>query len=95
MAPLGIPLIAGPGAITTIIVLSDDATGAGQTGLLFGVLAVIMLITLASFLGVELLGRFMGENGQRIFMRVVGLIEMAFAVEFFFQGLTPIVQRML
>ncbi|MDH3517334.1 MAG: MarC family protein [Acidimicrobiia bacterium] len=95
VAPLGIPLIAGPGAITTAIVLSNDAATLTDQFVLLGMIALVLAVTLTAFLGVERLNRWIGIDGQRITMRLVGLIEMAFAVEFLFQGLTPIIRRIL
>lgn len=95
LAPLGVPLLAGPGAITTVIVLSDDAATPALRGVLYVALAAVMAVTLASLLGAKTLGRYLGVTGQRLAMRLTGLIEMAFAVEFFFQGLGPIVREML
>ncbi len=95
VTPLGIPLLAGPGAITTIIVLSHDADGLSAHAVVFGALAAVMTLTLAALLGAQWLGRHIGENGQRLTMRLIGLFEMAFGVEFFFEGLRPFVKSIL
>ncbi len=39
--------------------------------------------------------RFLGENGNKVLMRIMGLIVMVIAVEFLFSGLTPLVRNML
>lgn len=62
---------------------------------LFGMIGLVLGLTLLAFLGVERLNRWIGLDGQRITMRLVGLIEMAFAVEFLFEGLTPIIRRII
>lgn len=95
VTPLGIPLLAGPGAITTIIVLSNDAHTATGYAVVLGALMMVMLLTLGALLGSHWLGRHIGENGQRLTMRVIGLFEMAFAVEFFFDGLAPFLREIL
>lgn len=95
VSPLAIPLLAGPGAITTAIVLSNDATTPLLKAVFYVALGLVMLVSLLLFVGAKTLGRYVGENGQRIAMRLIGLIEMAFAVEFFFAGLGPIVRNML
>lgn len=87
--------VAGPGAITTAIVLSNDAATVTDQLLLFGMIGLVLGLTLLAFLGVERLNRWIGLDGQRITMRLVGLIEMAFAVEFLFEGLTPIIRRII
>ena len=95
VSPLGIPLLAGPGAITTAIVLSEDADTLALKTVFYVALGLVMLLSLVVLLGAKTLGRYIGENGQRITMRLIGLIEMAFAVEFFFAGLGPIIREML
>ncbi len=95
VSPLGIPLLAGPGAITTAIVLSEDADTLALKTVFYVALGMVMLLSLVVLLGAKTLGRYIGENGQRITMRLIGLIEMAFAVEFFFAGLGPIIREML
>jgi multiple antibiotic resistance protein len=95
VSPLGIPLLAGPGAITTVIVLSNDASRASLRVVFYLALGLVMSVSLIVLVGAKTLGRYIGDNGQRIAMRLIGLIEMAFAVEFFFAGLGPIVADML
>lgn len=95
ISPLGIPLIAGPGAITVSIVLFNDATDLSLKLTLFGVIILLMGIMLASLLGGRQVMKFLGENGNKVLMRIMGLIVMVIAVEFLFNGLTPIVRKML
>jgi multiple antibiotic resistance protein len=95
LTPLGIPMIAGPGAITSVIVRWNEAdTAPRQLAVLISILAVILL-TLALLLGARRVGRFLGESGNRVLLRLMGLITMVIAVELFFGGLTPFVRRML
>ena len=95
ISPLGIPLITGPGAITVSIVLYNDAVDVSFKLILFLVILVIMLIMLFSLLGGRKVMSFIGENGNKVLMRIMGLIVMVIAVEFMFSGLTPIVRKML
>lgn len=95
ISPLGIPLIAGPGAITVSIVLFNDATDIPLKITLFAVIIILMAIMLASLLGGRQVMKFLGENGNKVLMRIMGLIVMVIAVEFLFSGLTPIVRKML
>ncbi|MGQ0847958.1 MAG: MarC family protein [Actinomycetota bacterium] len=95
VSPLGIPLLAGPGAITTAIVLFNDAVTPSLKAVFYLALALVMSVSLMLLLGVKTLGKYVGANGQRIATRLIGLIEMAFAVEFFFAGLGPIVREMM
>ncbi len=95
ITPLGIPLICGPGAITVSIVLYNDATSITQVIVLFLVIIAILAIMLFSLLGGRKLMNFLGESGNKVLMRIMGLIVMVIAVEFMFSGLTPLVRKML
>lgn len=95
ITPLAIPLICGPGAITVSIVLYNDATNITQTLALFLVIVTILLIMLFSLLGGRKVMKFLGDSGNKVLMRIMGLIVMVIAVEFLFSGLTPLVRDML
>ena len=95
ISPLGIPLITGPGAITVAIVLYNDAADISLKIILFAVILFLMSIVLASLLGGRQVMKFLGENGNKVLMRIMGLIVMVIAVEFLFSGLTPLVRNML
>jgi len=95
ISPLGIPLIAGPGAITVSIVLYNDAIDISQKLILFSVIIVLLIVMLAALLAGRKVMRFIGENGNKVLMRIMGLIVMVIAVEFMFSGLTPLVRKML
>lgn len=95
ITPLGIPMIAGPGAITNAIVLMGDAPD--YTTKLMVVIAIILvaLVILFSLLGASAILKFIGDQGTKILTKLMGLIVMVIAVEFFFAGITPYVQVML
>ncbi len=86
--PLAIPLIAGPGAITTVLLMSGSS---GQT--LMGsiarllVLLAVLLLALGSLLLTARIMRFMGETGANTFTRTSGVILAALAVQFIIDGL--------
>lgn len=95
ITPLGIPMICGPGAITTVILLMNGSPDMTHRAALFMVMAAVMLITAALLLGATRVLNVLGSNGNKVMMRLMGLIVMVIAVEFFLAGLTPYVQRML
>jgi MarC family membrane protein len=95
ISPLGIPLISGPGAITVSIVLYNDAIDISYKLALFVVIILLMAIVLAALLGGRQIMKLLGENGNKVLMRIMGLIVMVIAVEFLFSGLTPLVRKML
>jgi multiple antibiotic resistance protein len=95
LTPLGIPMIAGPGAITNVIVRWNEAESTSKQGALFVAILAVMVLTLVLLLGARRVARVLGDSGNRVLLRLMGLITMVIAVELFFGGLTPIVQKML
>ncbi len=95
ITPLGIPMLAGPGSITNAIVLMEDASGFNSTMIFIIALLITMLVTLLMLLGASEITKFLGRTGTKILMKIMGLIVMVIAVEFFFAGLTPFIQNLL
>jgi len=95
ITPLAIPMICGPGAITNAIVLMEDAAGFDQKVILLVAIFIIMLITYLGLKYSSKITTFIGETGNNVMMRLMGLIVMVIAVEFFFAGLKPIVKDIL
>lgn len=95
ITPLAIPMIAGPGAITNSIVLMEDSHTLALKIILLVSIIVILIATLLILLGSGKLIKVLGETGNKIMTKLMGLIMMVIAVEFFFAGLKPIVQNML
>ncbi|MHB8842932.1 MAG: MarC family protein [Candidatus Aquicultor sp.] len=95
ITPLGIPIICGPGSITVTVVLFNDTRDVIEKLILFGVIVVVLLITYLLLVGSKKLLSFLGDNGNKVLMRIMGLIVMVIAVELMFAGLKPIVQDMI
>lgn len=86
--PLAIPLIAGPGAMTSLLLLISAAGGDGRaTTLVLGTLAVVLLITLGTLLYAPVLMRLLGETGANVVSRLLGIVLSALAVQFVVDGL--------
>ena len=84
--PLALPLIAGPGAISAIVLLSGSSgTTLGRLSLL-AILAACILITFAVLVLAERIDRFLGETGRSILTRLLGVILAALAVQFVADG---------
>ena len=90
ITPLGVPMLAGPGAISTVMVL----TGASPRWLHISVVWLAIVVTSgASYLilaGADRIRRRLGETGIRIMMRMMGLLLTAIAVQFVINGLVLI-----
>ncbi len=95
ITPLGIPMIAGPGAITNAMVLMGDAKNIMERGEVIVSIVLVSIVSLLILLGATGIIKFLGTSGNKIMMKLMGLIVMVIAVEFFFQGITPYVQAML
>jgi multiple antibiotic resistance protein len=89
ITPLAIPMICGPGAITNSIVLMEKATTLEMKIILIASITVVVLLTYIILLSSSKIIRLLGETGNNVLMRLMGLIVMVIAVEFFFSGLKP------
>ena len=85
--PLALPLIVGPGAITTIILLAGEAQGAAEFGAIAGVLMAVLLIVLLAFLAAPSIERALGKTGLNIVTRLLGMLLAALAIQFVLDGL--------
>ncbi|MCX6169196.1 MAG: NAAT family transporter [Ignavibacteriales bacterium] len=94
ITPLGIPMICGPGTITVTIVLFSDARNLTEKAILFSVVIVVLLITFLMLVSSRKILSVLGHSGNKVFMRIMGLIVMMIAVELMFGGLTPLVREM-
>jgi len=90
ITPLAIPMICGPGAITNAILLMEDAETVALKAVLLGSITLIILLTFVTLYSASRLIKMLGETGINVMMRIMGLIVMVIAVEFFFSGLKPI-----
>ena len=84
--PLAIPLVAGPGAITTVLLYTGGGS-IGQIAVLVSVLLVVLLLTLASLLLAPRIMRLFGETGANVLSRVLGVLLAALAVQFVIDGI--------
>jgi multiple antibiotic resistance protein len=86
LTPLAIPMLAGPGAISTVIVVAGQARGVAQILIVYAAIALTGAISyLALRLGEPLLRR-LGKTGIRVVTRIIALILAAVAVQFVFSG---------
>ncbi|MBO5015755.1 MAG: NAAT family transporter [Bacteroides sp.] len=90
ITPLSIPMLCGPGAIANGIILMSDAT---TWELKVTLIATIAIVYILSYIILRLstrLVKLMGETGNNVMMRLMGLILMVIAVECFVGGIKPI-----
>jgi MarC family membrane protein len=92
IVPLAIPLIAGPSALATVMLLASHEPR--QLGMLAAALVVALGITTTVLLAGERLQRWMGDRGMQAMARLMGLILTAIAVEMLLGGIRAFVEGM-
>ena len=95
VAPLGIPLLCGPGAIANAIVLMQEASSFEIKTAVIVAIILVYLITFVLLRWAGVLVKFIGETGNNVMMRLMGLILMVIAVECFVSGARPILTEIL
>jgi multiple antibiotic resistance protein len=95
IVPLGIPLIAGPGAISTVMVLVGQARDTFHRVALAGAITLNIVLTLFVLLASPWIVRKMGATGQRIVAKIMGLITAVVGVQFIIDGSTTVVMQIL
>lgn len=87
VVPLGIPLLTGPGAMSTVIVLAGKSNHVSDYVALIGSGVVIAALVWLTLQMAQPIARFMGRTGINIATRIMGLLVAAVAVEFIVEGL--------
>lgn len=91
--PLAFPLLAGPGGLTTILLLVGDARGdSTYFWAILGVLALVLLIALIALFLAGPLMRLLGETGANVIDRLLGVILSALAVQFVVDGVEAVMR---
>ncbi|MGA3371764.1 MAG: MarC family protein [Terracidiphilus sp.] len=92
IVPLGIPMLAGPGAISTVMVLVGQAPGPWrwEMGAILGAIGLTSLASYWVLAGAGSVRRVLGETGIRVLVRVMGLLLVALAMQYFVNGLTDL-----
>jgi len=85
--PLGIPMLAGPGSISTVIALMAQSTSWLHSIWILLAVAVTAFLSYLTLAAADRLGRRMGDTGIHILTRFMGLLLMAIAVQFILSGL--------
>jgi multiple antibiotic resistance protein len=86
--PLAIPLIAGPGALTTVLLqVGEQGDDPLVIGAVLGVLAAVLALALVSLLAASRIVKILGETGANVVSRVLGVILSALAVQYVLDGL--------
>ena len=85
--PLAIPLLAGPGALASIMLLMGRATTWAAEGRVLTALVAVMTLALIALLAAAVVARFLGITGANVVTRVLGVVLAALATQFVIDGL--------
>ncbi|MEO9575724.1 MAG: MarC family protein [Tateyamaria sp.] len=86
--PLAIPLIAGPGAIASVILLTGQKPGIEGLALVLAITALVLAVCMVLFLASGLLERALGKTGITVVTRLLGMLLAALSVQFVLDGLS-------
>jgi multiple antibiotic resistance protein len=97
VVPFAMPLLIGPGAISTVVIYASQARPFGLAGAAIGVgvIFAVSLCTLAAFLMTGVISKLLGRLGLTIVVRVPGLILCAMAVQFLLGGIADATQGLI
>lgn len=95
ITPLSIPMLCGPGAIANGIVLMEDAPNFTMKAVLISIIILVFFLTYCILRASTKLLALIGETGNNVMMRLMGLILMVIAVECFTSGIKPILAEIV
>ncbi|HZE98566.1 MAG TPA: MarC family protein [Planctomycetota bacterium] len=87
LTPLAIPMLAGPGAISTVLVLMNSASGWTQALPIYTAIVATGVATFLILRASELFHRLLGTTGINVLTRIMGLVLATVAVQFILDGL--------
>ena len=92
IVPLGIPMLAGPGAISSVMVLVGQVPNllAWEMGAILGSITITCLVSYLVLSGAGRVRQALGETGIRILVRIMGLLLVALAMQYFVNGITDL-----
>ncbi|QIL01647.1 MarC family protein [Sphingomonas sinipercae] len=85
--PMAIPMIAGPGSIATVMLLTARADGLSEGLVVLGAMTLVILLTLVALLAAGPLMKLIGSKLEAMITRILGVILAALAVQFVLDGL--------
>ena len=89
--PLGLPTLAGPGAITTVIALNGQAASLLDSAAVYVAIVAVLLICWITLAAAPALTRRMGQTGMNVMTRLMGLLVMVVGAQFVINGTTTVV----
>lgn len=88
--PLGLPSLAGPGTITTVIALDSQADTFAKSISVYVAITLVALIAWAVLAAAPAVTRKLGQTGMNVFTRIMGLLVMVIGAQFVINGVTVV-----
>jgi multiple antibiotic resistance protein len=95
VVPLGVPLLAGPGAISTMIIATHHSESFFGHFTLLIPAALIGIVVWATFMAATRISERLGKTGMNIITRVMGLIIAAIGVEYIYRGMIELFPKLV
>ena len=90
--PLGLPSLAGPGTITTVIALDSQADTMPQVIGVYVAIVLVCLVAWAVLAAAPVVVRKLGQTGMNVFTRIMGLLAMVIGSQFVINGVTTVLR---
>jgi multiple antibiotic resistance protein len=88
--PLAIPMMAGPGAIATTLLLTGNAAYGARLAVIIVVVLAVCLLCMLCFVSASLIARTLGRTGNAVLSRVLGMLLAAYSVQFVINGIAAV-----
>ena len=95
VVPLAIPLLSGPGAITTSIVLMGNASNPFESALVLFSILMVCIVTFVILSKADIIEKRMGEMGRKIIGRIMGIIVLVIGVQFIINGTVSVIRTLI
>jgi multiple antibiotic resistance protein len=95
ITPLAIPMIAGPGSITTVMVLTPQAPAHLGIPLVIGAVLANLLLAGAILMGADVVLAKLGRTGMKVIEKLMGLLVTVIAVQLMIDGITPVISGLI
>ena len=95
LTPIGIPIIAGPGAITSVMILAAETNTITHKIIFYMNIVITLLITLIILVLAKAISKKLGTTGLRVIERIMGMILMVVAIQYIIDGLDVVINTII
>ena len=95
ITPIGIPIIAGPGAITSVMLLSSQVSSSTDKFIIYINIFLTLFITYCILKIGKKISKTIGTTGIRIIQRIMGIILLVISIQFIINGIGPLISNII